>query len=130
MAKAKADTKKKAAPKATKAIKKDKPEPKKAALAKGKKEVLAAATAVPVLTPSSSKASKKEPVAPVKAPALSRNASKASKSSKTLDLLVSEQEMAERKKGWVPNPPRYTTGVLAKFSKLVQGAEKGAVTNI
>jgi dihydroxy-acid dehydratase len=50
--------------------------------------------------------------------------------SKTLDLLVSEQEMAERKKGWVPNPPRYTTGVLAKFAKLVQGAEKGAVTNI
>jgi dihydroxy-acid dehydratase len=51
-------------------------------------------------------------------------------SSKTLDLLVSDQEMAERKKGWVPNPPRYTSGVLAKFAKLVQGAETGAITNV
>jgi dihydroxy-acid dehydratase len=50
--------------------------------------------------------------------------------SKTLDLLVSDQEMAERKKGWVPNPPRYTSGVLAKFAKLVQGAETGAITNV
>jgi dihydroxy-acid dehydratase len=51
-------------------------------------------------------------------------------SSKTLDLLVSDDEIAERKKGWVPNPPRYTSGVLAKFAKLVQGAETGAVTNV
>lgn len=51
-------------------------------------------------------------------------------SSKKLDLLVSDAEMAERKKGWVPNPPRYTSGVLAKFAKLVQGAEKGAITNV
>ena len=50
--------------------------------------------------------------------------------SKTLDLLVSDEEMTARKKGWAPNPPRYTTGVLAKFAKLVQGAEKGAITNV
>lgn len=50
--------------------------------------------------------------------------------SKKLDLLVSDTEIAERKKGWVPNPPRYTSGVLAKFAKLVQGAEKGAITNV
>jgi dihydroxy-acid dehydratase len=50
--------------------------------------------------------------------------------SKTLDLLVSDQEMTDRKKGWVPNPPRYTSGVLAKFAKLVQGAETGAITNV
>lgn len=49
---------------------------------------------------------------------------------KTLDLLVSDGEMTARKKGWAPNPPRYTTGVLAKFAKLVQGAEKGAITNV
>lgn len=49
---------------------------------------------------------------------------------KTLDLLVSDEEMTARKKGWAPNPPRYTTGVLAKFAKLVQGAEKGAITNV
>ena len=29
-----------------------------------------------------------------------------------------------------PNPPRYTSGVLAKFARLVQGAERGAVTNV
>lgn len=86
MAKAKTADKKKAAPKATKAIKKVKPLPKKAAPAKGKKEVLAAPAAAPVLVKTSSK---KEPVAPVKAPALSRSASKTAKSSnKTLDLCL------------------------------------------
>lgn len=49
---------------------------------------------------------------------------------KALDLLVSEKELKKRRKGWAPNPPRYTTGVLAKFAKLVQGAETGAITNI
>lgn len=48
---------------------------------------------------------------------------------KALDLLVSEKELKKRRKGWVPNPPRYTTGVLGKFAKLVQGADKGAITN-
>ncbi|NBY44661.1 MAG: dihydroxy-acid dehydratase, partial [Acidimicrobiia bacterium] len=38
-----------------------------------------------------------------------------------LDLLISETELASRKKGWKPNPPRYTSGVLAKFAKLAQG---------
>ena len=31
--------------------------------------------------------------------------------------------------GWAPNPPRYTSGVLGKYAKLVQGAETGAITN-
>jgi len=50
--------------------------------------------------------------------------------SKSLDVLVDAAEMEKRKVGWKPNPPRYTSGVLAKFAKLVQGAEKGAVTNV
>ena len=50
--------------------------------------------------------------------------------SKSLDVLVDAAEMQKRKVGWKPNPPRYTSGVLAKFAKLVQGAEKGAVTNV
>ncbi len=49
---------------------------------------------------------------------------------KSLDLLVDAATLAERRKGWKPNPPRYTSGVLAKFAKLVQGAEKGAITNV
>ena len=49
--------------------------------------------------------------------------------SKTLDLLVDESELASRRDGWQPNAPRYTTGVLGKYARLVQGAETGAITN-
>ena len=49
---------------------------------------------------------------------------------KTLDLVVDEKVLAERRKGWKPNPARYTSGVLAKYAKLVQGAETGAITNV
>ncbi len=49
---------------------------------------------------------------------------------KKLDLLVDDATMTERRRGWKPNPPRYTSGVLAKYAKLVQGAETGAITNI
>lgn len=48
---------------------------------------------------------------------------------KSLDLLVDASEIEKRKVGWTPNAPRYTTGVLAKFARLVQGAETGAITN-
>jgi dihydroxy-acid dehydratase len=50
-------------------------------------------------------------------------------SSKSLDLLVRAEELRARADGWAPNPPRYTTGVLAKYARLVQGAETGAITN-
>jgi dihydroxy-acid dehydratase len=46
-----------------------------------------------------------------------------------LDLVVDDAELAERKVGWSPNPPRYTQGVLGKYARLVQGAETGAITN-
>jgi len=45
----------------------------------------------------------------------------------TLDLLVDEAELASRREGWAPLPPRYTRGVLAKYSKLVGSASQGAV---
>jgi dihydroxy-acid dehydratase len=47
----------------------------------------------------------------------------------SLDLLVDDTEIARRRASWQPNPPRYTTGVLGKYAKLVQGAETGAITN-
>jgi len=47
----------------------------------------------------------------------------------TLDLLVDDGELAKRRASWAPNPPRYTSGVLGKYAKLVQGAETGAITN-
>ena len=49
--------------------------------------------------------------------------------SKTLDLQVSDEVLAAREHGWQPNAPRYTTGVLGKYARLVQGAETGAITN-
>ena len=47
---------------------------------------------------------------------------------RSLDLLVDEAELAERRADWKLPEPRYTSGVLAKYAKLVQGAETGAVT--
>ncbi len=47
---------------------------------------------------------------------------------RSLELLVSEEELAVRHDGWAPLPPRYTKGVLAKYSKLVHSAAEGAVT--
>lgn len=44
-----------------------------------------------------------------------------------LDLLVDEAEIAKRREGFEPLPPRYKTGVLAKYTKLVQSAAVGAV---
>ncbi len=46
---------------------------------------------------------------------------------RTLDLLVDPAELEARKIGWEPLKHRYTRGVLAKFSKLVGSASKGAV---
>ncbi len=47
---------------------------------------------------------------------------------RTLDLIVDEAELSSRRDGWEPLPPRYTRGVLAKYSKLVHSAAEGAVT--
>jgi dihydroxy-acid dehydratase len=47
---------------------------------------------------------------------------------RTLDLKVDAATLEERKANWKLPEPRYTSGVLAKFAKLVQGAELGAVT--
>ncbi len=46
---------------------------------------------------------------------------------RTLDLDVSADELASRRQGWEPNPPRYTRGVLGKYAQVVQSAAHGAV---
>jgi len=46
----------------------------------------------------------------------------------SIDLEVDADELAERAKHVAPFVPRYTTGVLEKFARMAQGAEKGAVT--
>jgi dihydroxy-acid dehydratase len=47
---------------------------------------------------------------------------------RTIDLAVDPAVLEERTVGWTPPPPRYTSGVLAKYARLATGAERGAVT--
>jgi dihydroxy-acid dehydratase len=47
---------------------------------------------------------------------------------RTLDLLVDAEELDRRRAGWKPLAPRYTTGVLGKYAKLVGSAAQGAIT--
>ncbi|WCO68183.1 dihydroxy-acid dehydratase [Iamia majanohamensis] len=46
-----------------------------------------------------------------------------------LDLQVDEAELDRRRQAVTHPEPRYTRGVLAKYARLVQGAETGAITN-
>jgi len=47
---------------------------------------------------------------------------------RTIDLLVDEATLAARRLEWKLPEPRYTTGVLAKYARLVTGADRGAIT--
>jgi dihydroxy-acid dehydratase len=47
----------------------------------------------------------------------------------TIDLLVDSAELAQRRADWKLPEPRYTSGFLAKYARLAQGADKGAITN-
>ncbi|TFI32417.1 dihydroxy-acid dehydratase, partial [Micrococcus endophyticus] len=45
---------------------------------------------------------------------------------RTLDLQVAEEELEARRREWAPVPPKFTTGVLGKYAKLVHSAAEGA----
>jgi dihydroxy-acid dehydratase len=47
---------------------------------------------------------------------------------RTIDLFVDPSELARRRSSWKLPEPRYTTGVLAKYARLVTGADRGAIT--
>ena len=47
---------------------------------------------------------------------------------RALDVEISEETLKERMTGWQCPKPRYTTGVFAKYVKLVSSASQGAVT--
>jgi len=49
---------------------------------------------------------------------------------RSLHLHVSDEELASRRADWQPLKPRYTTGVLAKYAKLVSSSSVGAVTDL
>ena len=44
----------------------------------------------------------------------------------TLELRVPEEVLAERRAAWQPPAPKYTTGVLSRYARLVTSADKGA----
>jgi dihydroxy-acid dehydratase len=46
----------------------------------------------------------------------------------SIELDVNAEELARRKLEWKLPEPRYTKGVLAKYARLAQGAERGAIT--
>ncbi|KAF7113344.1 hypothetical protein RHSIM_RhsimUnG0135800 [Rhododendron simsii] len=46
-----------------------------------------------------------------------------------MDVLLTEDEMAERRKKWIPPPGKADKGVLYKYIKNVQSASKGCVTD-
>ena len=46
-----------------------------------------------------------------------------------LNLDVADDELAKRREGWAPPPPRYTAGVFAKYAKSVASASEGAITS-
>ncbi len=46
----------------------------------------------------------------------------------TLTVDLSDEEIAARLKQWQAPAPRYTKGVLAKYTKLVKSASEGAIT--
>ncbi|MEO2058116.1 MAG: dihydroxy-acid dehydratase [Thermoleophilia bacterium] len=45
-----------------------------------------------------------------------------------LNVELTDDEIAERMRGWTPPAPNYTTGVLAKYAALVSSASEGAIT--
>ena len=47
---------------------------------------------------------------------------------RTLEVEIDDDELEARKVDWEPLPPKYTSGVLAKYRKLVSSAAEGAVT--
>ncbi len=45
----------------------------------------------------------------------------------TINVKVSDEEMARRKEKWVPREPKVKTGYLARYASMVTSADKGAV---
>jgi len=47
---------------------------------------------------------------------------------RSINIDVDAAELAQRSTEWKVPPPRYTSGVLAKYARLASGAERGAIT--
>jgi len=49
---------------------------------------------------------------------------------RTLSVELSAGEIATRLRGWTPKPPRYASGVFARYAALVSSAAEGAVMQV
>ena len=47
-----------------------------------------------------------------------------------LEVLVSDEELAERRKKWQPREPKVTTGYLARYAALVTSGNRGAILEV
>jgi dihydroxy-acid dehydratase len=48
----------------------------------------------------------------------------------SLELAVSEEELAKRKAAWVPREPKVTSGYLARYASMVTSGNRGAILNL
>lgn len=48
----------------------------------------------------------------------------------TLDFVISDEELEERRKKWQPREPKITTGYLARYAAMVTSGNRGAVLEI
>jgi dihydroxy-acid dehydratase len=49
---------------------------------------------------------------------------------RSLHLHLSEEKIEQRRAAWQPRPPRYRSGIMAKYAKLVSSSSLGAVTDL
>ena len=48
----------------------------------------------------------------------------------TINVDVSDEELARRKAKWQPREPKVTKGYLARYAKMVTSADKGAILDV
>ena len=48
----------------------------------------------------------------------------------SINLRVSDEELAKRKANWTPKEPKVTTGYLARYAKMVTSGNRGGVLEI
>lgn len=48
----------------------------------------------------------------------------------TLDLKVSDEELAKRRAAWTPREPKVTTGYLARYASMVTSGNRGAILEV
>ncbi|MCL4879219.1 MAG: dihydroxy-acid dehydratase [Anaerolineae bacterium] len=49
---------------------------------------------------------------------------------RTINAILSDEELVRRRANWTAPAPHYTSGVMAKYAKLVTQADDGAVTRV